>query len=364
MGNTETYHPGLIVLFGSGEAAPSSQKVYDWLLKRVSKPVRVSILETPAGFQLNSAIVAEKIGKFLTYHLQNYHPEISVIPARKKDTPFSPDDEEIVRPILKSNVMLMGPGSPTYAYRNLNDTLAWKTVLAKHRQSAALVLASAAVITAGKYLLPIYEIYKAGEDLHWREGFDLFGPYGLSLVFVSHLNNREGGDEFDTRYCYMGQERFEKLYAMLPPEVNVVGIDEHTALIINLAEKHCMVMGHGTVALIRQGQETMYKNGETFSIFELGPYKPIIPRTGIPPDVWESVSTALVEESRGESNPPSDEVLALVQDRERVRIAGDWNAADSLRQQIQNMGWQVNDTKDGPELVHSDRWGKNGNGIR
>ena len=354
MENRETHDPGLIVLFGSGEAAPSSQKVYDWLLKRISKPVRVSILETPAGFQLNSAIVAEKIGEFLTHHLQNYHPEISVIPARKKETPFSPDDEMIVRPILKSNVILMGPGSPTYAYRNLNDTLAWKTVLAKHRQGAALVLASAAVITAGKCLLPIYEIYKAGEDLHWREGFDLFGPYGLSLVFVSHLNNREGGDEFDTRYCYMGQERFDKLYEMLQPDVNVVGIDEHTALIIDLAEERCTVMGHGTVALIRQGEETRYKDGEGFGISELGPFKKIEPRTGISPDAWESVSTALEEESRYGSEPPSDEVLALIEDRERARTAGDWNAADSLRQQIQDMGWQVNDTKDGPELVRPD----------
>jgi hypothetical protein len=229
MDSAESQNPGLIVMFGSGEAAPSSQKVYDWLLKRIPKPVRVAILETPAGFQLNSAIVAEKIGEFLAYHLQNYRPEISVIPARKKGTPLSPDNEEIVRPILKSNVMLMGPGSPTYAFRNLHDSLAWNTMLAKHRLGAALVLASAAVITAGRYLLPVYEIYKAGDDLHWREGLDLFGPYGLSLVFVSHLNNREGGEEFDTRYCYMGQERFDKLYTMLPEEVNVVGIDEHTA---------------------------------------------------------------------------------------------------------------------------------------
>ena len=194
MDKIEPPGPGLIVMFGSGETAPSSQRIYDWLLRRLPKPVRVAILETPAGFQLNSAIVAEKIGEYLTQHLQNYHPEISVIPARKRDTLFSPDDGEIVRPILKSNVMLMGPGSPTYAYRNLKDTLAWNTMLAKHRQGTALVLASAAVITAGKYLLPIYEIYKAGEDLHWREALDVFEPYGLSLVFVSHLNNREGGD--------------------------------------------------------------------------------------------------------------------------------------------------------------------------
>ncbi|UCC17836.1 MAG: hypothetical protein JSU58_04610 [Dehalococcoidales bacterium] len=355
MDNAEKYTPGRIVMFGSGEAAPTSQRVYDWLLNRIPNPVRIAILETPAGFQLNSAVVAEKIGEFLTHHLQNYRPEISVIPARKRDTPFSPDDEEIIRPILKSNVMLMGPGSPTYAYRNLKDTLAWNTILAKHRQGAALVLASAAVITAGKYLLPIYEIYKAGEDLHWREGLDLFDPYGLSVVFVSHLNNREGGDEFDTRYCYMGQERFDKLYEMLPVDVNVVGIDEHTALIINLAEENCMVMGNGTVTLIRRGQENRYRDGETFNISELGPFKTIDPSEGIPPDVWENVSKSLEKEKEAANVPPPDEVLALVQDREHARTSGDWDSADLLRQQIQELGWQVNDTKDGPEIILLDK---------
>ncbi len=350
MNNIEPADSGLIVMFGSGETAPSSQKVYDWLLRRLPKPVKVAILETPAGFQLNSAIVAEKIGEFLKHHLQNYRPEISVIPARKKDTPFSPDDEKIVGPILGSNVMMMGPGSPTYAYRNLADSLAWNTMLAKHRQGTALVLASAAVIAVSKYLLPVYEIYKAGEDLHWREGLDLFGAYGLSLVFVSHLNNREGGDEFDTRYCYMGKERFDKLYEMLPPEVNVVGIDEHTALIIDLAGEQCTVMGQGTVALIRQGNETRHKDGETFNIYELGPYKRIGPSSGITPDVWERVSAFHETESRIPDISPPDEVLALVRDREIARSDGDWNSADLLRRQIREMGWQVDDTKDGPEV--------------
>ena len=354
MVNAGKNNPGLIVMFGSGETAPSSQKVYDWLFSKLPKPVRVAILETPAGFQLNTATVAEKIGEFLSYHLQNYRPEILVIPARKKDTPFSPDDEEIVRPIRTSTVIMMGPGSPTYAYRNLKDTLAWNTILAKHRQGTALVLASAAVITASKYLLPIYEIYKAGEDLHWRDGLDLFDPYGLSLVFVSHLNNREGGDEFDTSYCYMGQERFDKLYAMLPSGVNVVGIDEHTALIIDLVEERCVVTGNGTVVLIRQGHETRYKDGETFSITELGPYKTIDPGEGIPPDVWENVTAAVEEKRETISELPSDEVFALVQDRERARTSGDWDSADFLREQIQEMGWQVNDTKDGPELIPLD----------
>ena len=81
--------------------------------------------------------------------------------------------------------------------------------------------------------LPVYEIYKVGEELHWIEGLDLFNFYGLKLVFIPHWNNNEGGAELDTSRCFMGQERFMRLIEMLPDEVTIVGLDEKTALIID-----------------------------------------------------------------------------------------------------------------------------------
>ena len=343
--------PGIAVLFGSGEATASGRRVYDWLLKQASQPVRVAILETPAGFQLNSAQVAEKVGDFLRLHLQNYRPEITIVPARRRGTAFSPDDEGIASPILLANVIFLGPGSPTYAIRQLRGSLAWHTVLARHRQGAVLVLASAATITASNHALPVYEIYKAGEDLHWRPGLDLFGPYGLSLVFVSHWNNREGGASFDTRYCYMGQERFEQLLAMLPTEANVVGIDEHTALAVDTVREECRVMGQGTVTLLRQGEERRFAPGRTFDIAELGPFKRIEPQSGIPSSIWERVLAAQSEARAAATPSPSSEVLSQVEAREVARINRDWDAADALRKQVFALGWQVNDTPDGPELM-------------
>ena len=120
----------------------------------------------------------------------------------------------------------------------------------------------------------------------------MFGPYGLSLVFVSHWNNREGGAELDTSHCYMGQARFEKLLAMLPPDVNVVGIDEHTALLIDMVARDCRVMGRGTVTLLRQGRELSFGSGRTFDINELGNFHAAEPESGSPPDVWVGVRSA------------------------------------------------------------------------
>ena len=343
--------PDLVALFGSGEISASGRRVYEWLLSKLSPPIRVAILETPAGFQPNSAQVAQDISDFLRYHLQNYQLNIDIVPARRREAHFSTEDESVVSPVLLSSMIFLGPGSPTYAVRQLQESLAWHTVLACHRQGATLVLASAATIASGVKSLPVYEIYKAGEDLHWRPGLDLFGPYGLSLVFISHWNNNEGGDKLDTSRCYMGQSRFAHLVKMLPPDVNIIGIDEHTALLVDLIEQNCRVMGRGTVTLLRDGKEDSYSDGQIFAISELGPFHTIEQQSGITLDIWERVKGARAKAREVPFMQPSADVLTLVESREKARACGDWKMSDALREQILISGWKVNDTRNGPQLI-------------
>ena len=115
--------PGPIVLLGSGETSPNIRKVYDELFQTLETPVRIAILETPAGFEPNSDYVARQIGDYLEKRLQNYRPQISIVPARKRGTPFSPDDATLLPPLYDAQVLLVGPGSPTYAARQLRDSL-------------------------------------------------------------------------------------------------------------------------------------------------------------------------------------------------------------------------------------------------
>jgi hypothetical protein len=346
---TMSEQPGLVVLFGSGETSPSGRKVHDWVLRHLSPPIRVAVLETPAGFQPNSAWVAEQLAEYLRHHLQNYEPRVAVVPARRRGTPFSPDDPDVVAPLLHANVIFWGPGSPTYAVRQLQNSLAWHTMVARHRLGAAMIMASAAIIAAGTHTLPVYEIYKAGEDLHWQEGLDLLGPYGLSLVFISHWNNTEGGANLDTSRCFMGQTRFGELLGLLPPQRTVVGIDEHTALVIDLGAQTCQVMGRGGVTLVTGGKEQRFPPGQTFAITELGPFQMPEPPSGIPPKVWERVQVAQAEVEATPEPPP--DALALVEDREAARARQDWAAADALREEIRALGWQVMDTPEGPRLA-------------
>ena len=343
--------PGLLAFFGSGETSASGRRVYDWVFHRLALPIRMAVLETPAGFQPNSALVAENIAEFIRRRLQNFDPLATVIPARKRGTPFSPDNPDIVAPLLKANIIFLGPGSPTYAVRQLQDSLAWHVLQARHRLGAAVIMASAATIAAGLLALPVYEIYKVGQDLHWQQGLDFFEPYNLSLVFVSHWDNTEGGSELDTSRCYMGQARFAQLRAMLPAEANVVGIDEHTALIIDPRARTCRVMGLGDVTLLRGDEELLFSSGSVFDVAELGPFQLPEAKTGIPSEIWDTVQRAQTEVSVGVAPEIPPTVLALVEERQRARASRDWTKADKLRELIMAQGWEVRDTTEGPELV-------------
>lgn len=349
--------PGFVILMGSGETSAIGGQVFESAVQaqQANSPdnhrLRISLLETPAGFETNASRVAGRVADFAANRLQNYPIETVLIPARKKGTPFSPDSPEVVEPLYDSNLIFAGPGSPTYTARQLAGSLAWQVIQARHQMGAALILASAAAISVGKYALPVYEIFKAGEDPHWKPGLDFFQPYGLALVIVSHWNNHEGGADVDTSRCFMGQERFDELLAMLPPETTVLGIDEHTALTIDLVNDDCQVSGAGEVHVLSQAGEQHFSAGSHFAVHALGEFHlpEGIPHTGIPDAVWQRAQ-AEPEQPAAEAGPPP-EIFQLVEERQAARQAKDWSQADLLRRKIEALGWQITDTPAGPQLA-------------
>ena len=349
------FNPGPVVLLGSGETSPNIRKVYDRLFRRLAAPVHVAILETPAGFEPNSAFVAGQIRDYVAKRLQNYRPQITLVPARKKGTDFSPDDPALLPPLYAADVLLTGPGSPTYAVRQFQESLAWHTLQACHRLGATVIFASAATIASSAHALPVYEIYKVGEDLHWKPGLDFFGSYGLNLLFVPHWNNNDGGVDLDTSHCYIGTARYDALVAMLPAPPHtptIVGIDENTALVIEPAAGECWVQGPGGVTVIRDGDARHFGGGTTFAATELGPFHLPDAAAGLPAAVWADTRAAVAEARRQRAAQPAppDAVLALAEARQAARTAHDWAEADRLRHEITAAGWTVQDTPDGPVL--------------
>jgi len=341
--------PGHVILFGSGETSASGGQAFEWLVRRRADRPRIAILETPAGFELNSAQVAGRVADFLRRRLQNEAPEIAIIPARKRGTPFSPDDAVLLGPLLHANLIFAGPGSPTYAVRQLQDSRAWHSLTARHRLGADVVLASATTTAAGTHVLPVYEIYKVGEDPHWRPGLDFFGAYGLALTIIPHWNNAEGGADLDTSRCFMGKARFAQLLALLPHGITVLGIDEHTALAMDFVTARCDVMGRGGVTVVKAGQEQYFSSGQDFSLTRLGAFQLPERSEGLPADVLEEAWAAQTETDVARPLPPH-EVIALVEERQAARARRDWTTADALRRQIAEAGWNVQDTPDGPRL--------------
>ena len=342
---------GSIAFLGSGETSLAGGRVYEQLARQINEPLRIALLETPAGFELNSPQVAGRVADFLKTRLQNFNPQIDIIPARKKDSPFSPDDPEICAPLLRANLIFMGPGSPTYAIRQLKGSLAWDILRARQRLGAALVFASAATIAVGAFGLPVYEIYKVGLDVHTVPGLDFFADFATPLSFIPHWNNTDGGADVDTSRCFLGMERFSQWCTQLPGGQTLVGLDEHTGIILNFEKQEVQVVGVSSVSLVRECDPKIFPAGTTFPLAELGPLSlPDDPSSGIPPSVWEMLRSAPPPAAVIDDVPPP-EAARLADERQAARERKDWAAADEYRRQIAALGWTVQDTPDGPKLI-------------
>jgi len=339
---------GPIAFLGSGETSLAGGRIFEHLARQVGEPLRIAILETPAGFEPNSALVAGRVTDFLKTRLANYKPQVDVIPARKKGTSHSPDDPETCAPLLRANLVFMGPGSPTYAIRQLKDSLAWDLLRARHRLGAALVFASAATIAVGQVGLPVYEIYKVGQDVHTVPGLGIFDDFGVPLSFIPHWNNTDGGQDVDTSRCFMGRERFDAWCGQLPENHTVLGLDEHTGIVFDFQRRECLVMGVSSVSLARACNPAIFPSGSTVPLEEIGKFQIPDPLSkGISSTAWEMAASAPPPASVMEEIPPP-EATALAEARQQARARRDWAAADGYRRQILSLGWTVQDTPEGP----------------
>ena len=342
---------GRIAFLGSGETSLAGGRIFEALAHEIKEPLRIALIETPAGFELNSAQVVGRVGDFMKTRLQNYKPVVDVVAARKKGSPFSPDDPQIVKPLLHANMIFMGPGSPTYAIRQLKDTLTWDVIRARHRLGATLIFASAATVSIGAHALPVYEIYKVGQDVHVVDGLNLFADFGLHVSFIPHWNNADGGVDLDTSRCFVGMDRFKEWCDLLPSENETIGLDEHTGVIIDFESGLCEVSGVSSVSLVRECDPEMFPSGSKFPLGELGAVRlpdPIV--KDIPAQAWEMCLNAPALED----NQPSDEVTMLVERRAAARANKNWAESDKLRDQISALGWAVQDSKDGSKLVKNE----------
>ena len=282
--------PHILAVMGSGETAPTMVTTHRMLASKLQKPARAVLLDTPYGFQENAPELATKA---VDYFQTSINLELEVAGLTEIIGADSLAVERGLQKVADADYVFAGPGSPTYALRQWSGTSLAGLLNKKLRDGGIVTFASAAALTLGRFTLPVYEIYKVGEDPRWLDGLNILGEIGINVALIPHYNNAEGGHH-DTRFCYMGERRLSMLERELPADVYVLGVDEHTGMVIDLDTETVTVVGKGVVTIRVRGESTQIASGETFSIDRLrDPQSPAAPTAKTKTD-----------------NPPSDSVLA------------------------------------------------------
>ena len=277
---------------GSGETAPTMVKVHRQLLERVGAGPAV-LLDTPYGFQENADDISEKAQAYFATSVG--HPiDVARFRSRSVDAlarGHAPWPRSARRatcspaPAAPRTRCASGTGPP------LPSLLAAKLEPGT-AHPGAVTFASAAALTLGVATVPVYEIYKAGLDPRWLDGLDLLGAAtGLKAAVIPHFDNAEGGHH-DTRFCYLGERRLAAMEAELADDVFVLGVDEHTALVLDLDAGRASVLGLGGVTVRRRDRATVFPTGTDLAIADLARH------IGARPDALRRLRRARTRRSR------------------------------------------------------------------
>ena len=304
--------PHILTVMGSGETAPTMVTTHRMLASKLQKPARAVLLDTPYGFQENAPELATKA---VEYFQTSINLELEVAGLTEIIGADALAVERGLQKVADAHYVFAGPGSPTYALRQWSGTSLAGLLNKKLRDGGIVTFASAAALTLGRFTLPVYEIYKVGEDPRWLDGLNILGEIGVNVALIPHYNNAERGHH-DTRFCYMGERRLSMLERDLPADVYVLGVDEHTGMVIDLDAETVTVVGKGVVTIRIHGESTQIASGETFSLDRLR----------------DPQSTATLGAKHKTGNQPSDTALANVSETATIFDNNLREATDRLNQ--------------------------------
>jgi peptidase E len=392
---------------GSGELTETMVEVHKALLRPYGTECRAVFLDTPAGFQVNVDLISQKAVEYFKTRIR--HP-LSVASFKSANLLSRLDTGRFLDRLNHADYLFMGPGSPTYALRQWHSSPVPEIMVERLKSGACLVASSAAALTMGRVTLPVYEIYKVGQDPFWVDGLDITGHFGWNLAVVPHWNNQEGGNH-DTRFCFMGEQRLISLEKQLSENTAILGIDEHTAVIIDMEKRTVDIKGRGTTVLRWKGHTRIFKQGDSLPFEEAHFIIPHVPEkendapdqdTAVKsellknfqilagriaqnpatanadiqqlqeieerirrqhesdsiPDPWDTVCgiyrELLLSVSRARDEMPGSDnariaplVDAVIDLRDRLRERQEWQTADAIRDCLKQVNVIVTDTADG-----------------
>jgi hypothetical protein len=339
----------ILAIMGSGETSPTMVKTHRQLIGRLSQPNAV-VLDTPYGFQENAPELALRAVEYFDVSVNTAITPLGLTRMIGADALAV---QQGLSALTDADYVFAGPGSPTYALRQWKNTQVSHILHEKLQRGGIVTFASAAALTLGTRTVPVYEIYKCGEEPYWLEGLNLLGEFGIPAVVIPHYNNAEGGHH-DTRFCYLGETRLNILEQQLDDGEYVLGVDEHTGIVIDLNERTAEVVGNGVVTIRVKGNSTTFASGGVLSLEQL--QNPTVAPSATPPppvvvvDEPEVVATSLVSVAQlrreefesalaaGDANGATRAILELEND---IKL---WSAdtltgtdADSAREVLRSM---------------------------
>jgi hypothetical protein len=278
--------------------------------------------------------------KLLAYFSTSLHLDMAALDLRSFDGATAEQRQNFKDAVRRSNYVFAGPGSPSYALHQwlpMNLTEDLTSVLA---QGGIVCFSSAAATTLGHYTPPVYEIYKSGTGLEWLEGLDLMAAVGLDCVVLPHYDNAEGRD-YDTSRCYIGERRLRLLEEMLPGGIGVLGVDEHTAAVIDLATMTMTVKGKGEAHWRLDGKVTDFANSSEVKLDELGAHaRELAPVAELAPPIVNVVDESEIIALRAAQERLADALNAI---RATARSQGQYAIADEIRDALSAAGVVVRD---------------------
>ena len=258
--------PRILAIMGSGETAPTMVTTHRRLTSLLPSPVKAVVLETPYGFQENAPELATKA---VEYFKTSINVDLVVAGlVRLHDTHIAADPVAIergLRALSDADYIFAGPGSPTYALRQWAGSSVARIMIDKLTNGGIVTFASAAALTLGKATVPVYEVYKVGQDVQALDGLDILASIGINAAVIPHYDNTEGANH-DTRFCYLGEARLQMFESLLDEDTYVLGVDEHTGLVIDLDAATASVVGNSNVTIRLRTESFVYPTGSVIPL--------------------------------------------------------------------------------------------------
>ena len=258
--------PRILAIMGSGETAPTMVTTHRRLTSLLPSPVKAVVLDTPYGFQENAPELATKA---VEYFKTSINVDLVVAGlVRLHDTHIAADPVAIergLRALSDADYIFAGPGSPTYALRQWAGSSLARIMIDKLNNGGIVTFASAAALTLGKATVPVYEVYKVGQDVQALEGLDILAAIGINAAVIPHYDNTEGANH-DTRFCYLGEARLQMFESLLDEDTYVLGVDEHTGLVIDLDAATASVVGNSNVTIRLRTESFVYPTGSVIPL--------------------------------------------------------------------------------------------------